>query len=141
MTARTRLTDEPAPFTVRPHMDLKSTGAKAKKITIRVLIGLVLLAALGSVLYTEVTLHYSYSQGERVGFVQKISKKGWICKTNEGELAMVNMPGQSAQIVNFTVPDDAVVGQIEALNGHRVAITYEGFLRRASAIRPTSSRA
>jgi hypothetical protein len=106
-------------------MDTKAAAAKAKKIAIRGAIGLILLAVVGSFLYTEATLHYSYSTGERVGFVQKISKKGWLCKTNEGELAMVNVVGQQAEIFNFTVPDEAVVTQIEAFAGHRVMLAYE----------------
>lgn len=106
-------------------MDLKETGAKAKKLGIRLGIALVLLLVVGSVLYTLISLHWSYSQGERVGFVQKISKKGWICKTDEGELAMLNVNGQQAEIFNFTVRDDAVLKKIESFAGHRVALTYE----------------
>lgn len=106
-------------------MDTKAAGAKAKKIAIRILIAGIVLGIVGPALYTEATLHYSYSTGERVGFVQKVSKKGWLCKTNEGDLAMVNLAGQQADMFSFTVPDDGVVGQIEALAGHRVAITYE----------------
>ncbi len=106
-------------------MDFKTAGEKAKIVTLRILIGLLVMSVVGSFLYTEATLHYSYSNGERVGFVQKLSKKGWLCKTNEGDLAMVNMPGQPAQMFSFTVPDDAIVGQIEALAGHRVSISYD----------------
>jgi hypothetical protein len=106
-------------------MDARAAGQKAKKIAIRVGVGAVLLTVGGGALYTYGTLHYSYSEGERVGFVQKVSKKGWICKTDEGELAMANVVGQQAQIFLFTVRDDAVVAQIEALSGHRVALRYE----------------
>ena len=106
-------------------MELAKVGATAKKWTIRIVVGLVLFCILGSVLYTYSTLHYVYSSGDRVGFVQKISKKGWVCKTNEGELAMVNVAGQQAQIFEFTVPKDEVVKQIEALAGHRVVLKYE----------------
>ncbi len=100
-------------------------GSKAKKLIILGGVGLLLLAAGGSALYTFFTLHYSYSEGERVGFVQKISKRGWLCKTNEGELAMNNVAGQQANIVTFTVRDDALVPKIEALSGHKVALKYE----------------
>jgi hypothetical protein len=79
----------------------------------------------GAFAWTETSLHFAYSKGERVGFVQKISKKGWLCKTNEGELALVSMPGQNAEIFYFTVPDDAVMTQIESFAGHRVALQYE----------------
>jgi hypothetical protein len=106
-------------------MDLNKAKAEGKKWGLRIAIGGVLLVVLGSVGYAEVTLHYAYSKGERVGFVQKLSKKGWLCKTNEGELSMVNMPGQTAQIFTFTVPDDSVSQQIESFAGHRVELEYE----------------
>ena len=50
---------------------------------------------------------YTYSSGERVGYVQKFSQKGWLCKTYEGEIAMVNLPGQIANTFQFTVRDDS----------------------------------
>src|SRR5271165_6844388 len=103
-------------------MDIAKMGKAAKKWSIRIVVGAILLGILGGGLYAYATLHYVYSSGERVGFVQKLSKKGWLCKTNEGELAMVNMAGQQAQMFFFTVPDDAVAKQIEALAGHRVVL-------------------
>jgi hypothetical protein len=106
-------------------MDLASARSSAQKWTLRIGIGGSLLVVLGLVLYTFATLTYVYSEGERVGFVQKISKRGWFCKTNEGDLAMVNLPGQPAQMFSFTVRDDKVITEIEALAGHRVALKYE----------------
>ena len=72
-----------------------------------------------------VTLKYVYARGERAGYVQKISQKGWLCKTWEGELAMVNLPGAMPEIFRFTVRDDAVAHQVERLVGQRVSLTYE----------------
>jgi hypothetical protein len=106
-------------------MDIAVAGAKAKKWTIRVAVGAAALAIVGSVAYTFATLNFSYSKGQRVGFVQKLSKRGWLCKTNEGDLAMVNMAGQQAEMFNFTVRDDAIVKQIDDLSGHRVVLEYE----------------
>jgi hypothetical protein len=106
-------------------MDLAKAQATGKKWLIRVVVWGVALAILGSALYTFASLSFAFSKGDRVGFVQKLSKKGWVCKTNEGELALVNMPGQQAEIFNFTVRDDAVVTQIDALAGHRVVLEYE----------------
>lgn len=106
-------------------MDSATAGTKAKRWTLRIAIGAVLLLVVGTVLYTFAALNYSYSKGERVGFVQKLSKRGWICKTEEGDLAMVNMAGQQAQMFSFTVRDDQVAKQIEDLSGHRVVIEYE----------------
>jgi hypothetical protein len=72
-----------------------------------------------------ITLHFSYSSGERAGYVQKISKKGWLCKTWEGELAMSTFPGTAPQIFTFSVRDDAVAEKIENAAGQRVALSYE----------------
>jgi hypothetical protein len=82
------------------------------------------LALLGLVLWTMLAYHWAYSSGERVGFVQKLSSKGWICKTWEGELAMVNLPGQVSERFEFTVRDDAVAARITAQLGQRVALSY-----------------
>lgn len=106
-------------------MDFAKIGTSAKKWAIRIAVWVVVLCILGVVVYTYAALHYVYSAGERVGFVQKLSKKGWLCKTNEGELAMVNMAGQQAEIFAFTVRDDNVVKQIEAHSGHRVVLKYQ----------------
>jgi hypothetical protein len=70
-------------------------------------------------------LSYAYSTGERAGFVQKLSKKGWICKTWEGELAMANLPGTMPQIFAFSVRNDSIAGLIEGNMGKRVSLSYE----------------
>jgi hypothetical protein len=91
----------------------------------KLIIGGALLApVLAFVLYTWVSLTWSYSSGERAGYVQKFSHKGWICKTWEGELAMVSMPGTMPEKFYFSVRDDVVAQQINASLGKRVAITY-----------------
>jgi hypothetical protein len=106
-------------------MDFKQIGAKTQKWTIRVGVWGIVIVVLGTFIYTYASLHFVYSAGDRVGFVQKLSKKGWICKTDEGELAMVNMPGQEAQIFSFTVRDDSLLKKIESYSGHRVVLKYE----------------
>jgi len=75
--------------------------------------------------YFWLMLSWSYSTGERAGYVQKLSNKGWICKTWEGELALVTMPGATTEIFAFTVRDDAVARRIEQVLGQRVALHYE----------------
>ena len=86
---------------------------------------LFMMPFLGFALWTWGTLSYVYARGERSGFVQKISQKGWVCKTWEGELAMANLPGTLPQIFEFTVRNDAVAHQIEKTIGQRVSISYE----------------
>jgi hypothetical protein len=87
-------------------------------------IALVVLLLL-TVGWTWLTLHWAYSEGERAGYVQKLSKKGWLCKTWEGELALVTMPGAIPEKFIFTVPDDATAGRINALAGERVVLNYQ----------------
>ena len=72
-----------------------------------------------------IALNWSYSEGLRSGYMQKFSRKGWICKTWEGEIAQVSMPGAAQERWTFSVRDDAVAAQIEKLMGSRVALTYE----------------
>ncbi len=76
-------------------------------------------------LYTWGTLTWVYSDGERVGYVQKLSHKGWLCKTWEGELVLVTVPGTQAEKFYFTVRDPAVIPKINALSGERVRLQYE----------------
>jgi hypothetical protein len=75
--------------------------------------------------YLWLALHWSYSEGERAGFMQKLSKKGWVCKTWEGELSLVALPGAAPEKFIFTVRDDAVAAKINQQVGQRVALTYE----------------
>ena len=77
-------------------------------------------------LWTLIALSYSYSSGERVGYIQKFSKKGWICKTYEGEIAMVNLPGQvGADRFQFSVRNDSIAQLINKAQGQRVALSYK----------------
>jgi hypothetical protein len=75
--------------------------------------------------YFAVVLSWSYSDGERAGWVQKFSKKGWLCKTWEGEMALVTMPGAIPEKFLFTVRDDKVAEQINRVVGKRVTLHYE----------------
>jgi hypothetical protein len=79
-------------------------------------------------LYTWAALSWSYSKGERAGYVQKFSKKGWICKTWEGELAIVSIPGTMSEKFYFTVRDDSVAARVNRSLGKRVALAYNQHL-------------
>ena len=93
----------------------------AKKIAL----ALVILVALIAV-YFYAVLSWSYSTGERAGWIQKLSNKGWICKTWEGELALVSLPGSvTVEKFFFTVRDDAVAAELAKLMGSRVTLHYE----------------
>jgi hypothetical protein len=89
---------------------------------------LLLLLVAGSAGYTWLALTWSYSDGERVGQLQKLSRKGWLCKTYEGELAMYVVGGLAPQIFPFTVRDRAVAERLNALSGKRVRLHYKEHL-------------
>ncbi|HEY2374814.1 MAG TPA: hypothetical protein VGH98_02465 [Gemmatimonadaceae bacterium] len=90
-----------------------------------VLAGVIISPAVLLALWTVVALNYSYSRGDRAGYVQKFSRKGWICKTWEGELAMVNVPGALQERWEFTVRDDSIAQIITRSMGQRVSLTYD----------------
>lgn len=95
----------------------------AKKIVIVICLLLVVVAAL-AVAYTWFTLNWSYSKGERAGFIQKFSQRGWFCKTWEGELLLTTIPGAIPEKFFFSVRDNAIAKQIANNTGKRVVLTY-----------------
>jgi len=94
-----------------------------KKVTfafaIFILAGILLLAA-----YTWLSLSFSYSEGERAGYLQKFSKRGWICKTWEGELLLTALPGTIPEKFQFSVRDEAVAKQLSAAAGKHILVSY-----------------
>ena len=91
----------------------------------KILIGFLIAVVLGLAGFTWLTLNWAYSEGERAGFVQKFSRKGWVCKTWEGELAMVTLPGTVAERFPFTVRDPAVAAILNTNIGKRMTLHYE----------------
>ena len=75
--------------------------------------------------YAWLTLHMSYSEGERAGYLQKFSKRGWVCKTWEGEILLTSMPGAIPEKFEFSVRDDEVARQLMAATGKRVLLSYD----------------
>ncbi|HZF74114.1 MAG TPA: hypothetical protein VEZ51_11830 [Gemmatimonadaceae bacterium] len=112
-----------APAAPAPTAPARAHKTRNKALTILVVILLVPVVVIA--LWIWVTLGYTYSSGDRAGYVQKISKKGWICKTWEGELAMANLPGTMPQIFSFTVRNDSIARIIEQNAGKQVSLTYE----------------
>jgi hypothetical protein len=91
-----------------------------------ILLGVLLVPVLLVAAWTAIALSYTYSEaGHRAGYIQKLSHKGWICKTWEGELAMVNMPGAAQERFPFTVRSDSLAAVMSKMMGSRVSITYE----------------
>ena len=109
---------------------LRSTPAPKKSFARRhwgklLTAAVVAVPAIVMSVWAGVALSFAYSSGERVGYIHKFSEKGWICKTHEGEIAMVNLPGQIANTFQFTVRDDSIAALINAAQGKRVALSYD----------------
>jgi hypothetical protein len=94
-------------------------------MSIKSVVGIVVATVIVLGGYMLVVTNWSYSIGERAGWVQKLSSKGWLCKTWEGEMAMVSMPGTTTEKFFFTVWDDDVAAQINKVMGKRVSLHYE----------------
>ncbi len=77
--------------------------------------------------YVTVVFNWTYSDGNRAGYIQKFSRKGWLCKTHEGELAMTTVPGTAPVIWSFTISDDAVATQLSGMLGKRVILHYKEY--------------
>jgi len=97
---------------------------RTRRSPLVILIGLVVVAALLFWAWSMAALNFSYSEGERAGFLQKFSKVGWFCKTWEGEMLLTSMPGAIPEKFLFSVRDDAVAAQLSAAMGKRVTLTY-----------------
>ena len=91
---------------------------------------LLFVLAIGAGLWTWLTLAWAYAEGERAGVLQKFVRRGWICKTQEGEIALYYGGGQymgagiSPQLWDFSVRDRAVAENLSKAVGHRVQLHY-----------------
>jgi hypothetical protein len=111
--------DTGAPLTSTP----KPKGKGKWKIT--AVLFLIVLPLAAFALWVTIALNFAYASGERAGFVQKLSNKGWVCKTWEGELAMANGPNVMPEIFRFTVRDEKVAQTINSSLGRQVKLSYE----------------
>lgn len=99
--------------------------ALTKKKVLSSLLLLVVLVIAAFSGYIWLALHWSFSRGERVGYVQKISQKGWLINTWEGELQMMPVPGAVPEKFVFSVREDAVAQKINGNVGKKVSLIYE----------------
>jgi hypothetical protein len=106
-----------------PH-GLLSTWMIIMRKTLSIMAGLVLLIGVIFSAYVWLTLSWSYSTGERAGLMQKISRKGWLCKTWEGELLLTSMPGAIPEKFQFSVRDDELANQLMEHTGQKLVLTY-----------------
>lgn len=117
-------TDQPLP-PAEASTPVKSSRGIRPRWPVVVGLGMIGMPVLVLVAWTVVALTWSYSKGERAGFVQKFSQKGWICKTWEGDLAMATVPGVAPERFQFSVRDDSIAAEISKIMGSRVTLTYE----------------
>lgn len=101
------------------------TFEEVKKKAIRITLLMVMVLAVLCAGYMAIALNWSYSKGDRIGYVQKFSEKGWLCKTWEGELQMLPITGALPEKFYFSVRDKAIIGKISASLGKKVSISYE----------------
>jgi hypothetical protein len=101
------------------------TGTEIKKKILKIVILLVIAVVIICAGYLAAVFNWSYAKGERVGYVQKFSEKGWLCKTWEGELQMLPVPGALPEKFLFSVRDQAMINKLNASFGKKVALTYE----------------
>ncbi len=106
-------------------MAANSSQPRARRWLLLFLALFILLPIGGVVLWTWAALKFAYSTGERSGYLQKISNKGWLCKTWEGEIAMTAQPGVAPEIFSFSVRDEQVAQQLLKAAGQRVTLGYE----------------
>ena len=123
------MVNNPTPLPARPPEPAGPSRLARVGRSLRNYLILFFVLAIGAVaLYLALATRWSYASGERAGYVQKFSKKGWVCKTWEGEIAMANLPGAMPEVFAFTVRDEAVAAQINAQLGARVVLGYEQHL-------------
>jgi hypothetical protein len=101
------------------------TGAEIKSKAIKIVLLLVTAVVILCAGYLTFVLNWSYSKGERIGYIQKFSEKGWLCKTWEGELQMLPVPGALPEKFFFSVRDKAVISKLNASLGKKISLTYE----------------
>lgn len=88
------------------------------------LVIIVLVPVIVFSLWAYIALNYTYSTGHRAGYLQKISKRGWICKTWEGEIQLTAQPGTAPEIFTFSVRSDSIARELEKVTGQRIDVTY-----------------
>jgi hypothetical protein len=117
--------EEPSGTNAAPTAHAAAPPRKKSRLGLKLLGIFVGLPVLLFAAWMLITLSWVYSSGDRAGYIQKFSEKGWVCKTWEGDIAMSSIPGSMPERFAFTVRDDSVAHEITRLMGSRVTIHYE----------------
>jgi hypothetical protein len=114
-------------------MENQSWLQNVKIVMLKWLKRIVLLALVGVVAIFSISYWGTYSEGIRSGMVVKISKKGWVFKTYEGQLNLQTFganksPNMVSESFEFSVDADKqeVIKVLEeaSLSGERVSLKY-----------------
>jgi hypothetical protein len=90
----------------------------------RILLWLILIVVVILGVWAAFSLSWAYSEGDRAGVLQKFSKKGWLCKTYEGELALYIVGGVAPQIWYFSTRDEDLAKQLSGAVGKNIQLHY-----------------
>jgi hypothetical protein len=102
----------------------RAHGRTGRGALVRVLLIAAVLVVVAGGLWTWFSLTWAYSEGERAGVLQKFSRKGWICKTYEGELAQYVVGGVAPQIWHFSARDPQMAKQLAEAVGQQIRVHY-----------------
>lgn len=127
LSGSTSSSHSPSPSSLPPPPPPRKSSWRRKVLWFLFLLLFIPMLLVG--MYLAVVLNVSYSEGDRTGYLQKFSRKGWICRTYEGELAMTTVPGVAPTLWTFSVWDEKVAKQINDLNllGKRVILHYREY--------------
>lgn len=108
---------------------VKSGVSKTKSFLKKLLIYSLIGAVLAGGLYM-LWCNWTYSEGTRTGILVKISKKGYIFKTCEGQLNLGGFNSESGEAFigntwSFSVNEDYLHPKLEQLEGKKVMIRYK----------------
>jgi hypothetical protein len=101
-----------------------ATAARPRRRGLLYVLVLLLVIVAGASLWTWLTLSWAYADGTRAGVLQKVTRRGWFCKTIEGDLAQYIVPGISPQVWKFSIRDPLVAAQLEKIVGRQVQLHY-----------------
>lgn len=108
---------------------VKKTKSFMRKLFMLLFLGLI-LAGIGYYFYAN----YTYSEGSRTGYLTKMSKKGMVLKTFEGQLNLGGIQNnEDANIIgniwNFSVLDDRLYYKLEEFEGKKVTLRYKQHIK------------
>lgn len=86
---------------------------------------LIVLPAFAYTVWAGAALHFTYSKGDRAGLLQKFSKRGWLCKTWEGELQLAAVPGTTPEKFVFSTRSDSIAALLTKYSGQQVVLEYD----------------